>query len=157
MELFTTLVQILDSTVRLSVPLLLACLAGLYSERSGIFDIGLEGKMLGGAFAAAAAAVVFGNPWIALLFALLASLSLAIVHAFASITVKFGDTEQEPTNDVGEKMVLTAIRATYSRLDRTPPAGISASSRNSTMEPTPKGTTACARRILLAPINDLLE
>ena len=46
---------------------------------------------------------------------------------FASITVKFGDTEQEPTNDVGEKMVLTAIRATYSRLDRTPPAGISAS------------------------------
>ena len=56
MELFTTLVQILDSTVRLSVPLLLACLAGLYSERSGIFDIGLEGKMLAGAFAAGAAA-----------------------------------------------------------------------------------------------------
>ena len=49
-----TIIQLLDLTVRSSVPLLLACLAGLYSERSGIVDIGLEGKMLGGAFAAAA-------------------------------------------------------------------------------------------------------
>ncbi|MEZ5881528.1 MAG: ABC transporter permease [Nitratireductor sp.] len=85
---FLSLLQILDSTVRLSTPLLLAALAGLYSERSGVFDIGLEGKMLGGAFAAAAAAVIFGNPWIALLFALLTSLGLGVVHAFASITVK---------------------------------------------------------------------
>ena len=51
MDFFNVLILVLDSTVRLSVPLLLACLAGLYSERSGIFDIGLEGKMLAGAFA----------------------------------------------------------------------------------------------------------
>ena len=47
--------QILDSTIRLATPLLFACLAGLYSERAGVFDIGLEGKMLVAAFAAAAA------------------------------------------------------------------------------------------------------
>ena len=57
-----TLLQILDSTVRLSTPLLLACLAGLFSERAGIFDIGLEGKMLIGAFAAGAAALRSGAP-----------------------------------------------------------------------------------------------
>ena len=78
MEFFTTLILVLDSTVRLSVPLLLACLAGLYSERSGIFDIGLEGKMLAGAFAAGAAAAVTGSAW--------AGLGMAVVHGFASIT-----------------------------------------------------------------------
>ena len=51
---FDTLISILDSTVRLGTPLLLACLAGLFSERSGVFDIGLEGKMLVAAFLSAA-------------------------------------------------------------------------------------------------------
>ena len=41
-----TVIQILDSALRLATPLLFACLAGLFSERSGIFDIGLEGKIL---------------------------------------------------------------------------------------------------------------
>ena len=59
MDFFNTFIQMLDSTIRLSVPLLLACLAGLYSERAGVFDIGLEGKMLAGAFAGAAAAAVY--------------------------------------------------------------------------------------------------
>ena len=54
MDFAFDLINILNSTIRLSVPLLLACLAGLYSERAGIFDIGLEGKMLAGAFASAA-------------------------------------------------------------------------------------------------------
>lgn len=84
----SVILQVLDSTVRLSTPLLLAALAGLFSERSGVFDIGLEGKMLGAAFAAGAAAAVFGSPWIGLLFAVLVGLVLALVHAFASITVK---------------------------------------------------------------------
>ncbi|MEX0405475.1 ABC transporter permease [Aquibium sp. LZ166] len=81
-----TLVQLLDATIRLSVPLLLACLAGLYSERSGIFDIGLEGKMLAGAFASAAAAAATGSAWIGLGAAIIISGMLALVHGFASIT-----------------------------------------------------------------------
>ncbi|MBN9242316.1 MAG: ABC transporter permease [Mesorhizobium sp.] len=86
MDFFDVAVQTLDSTVRLSVPLLLACLAGLYSERSGIFDIGLEGKMLAGAFASAAAASVFHSAWIGLGMGILISVALALVHGFASIT-----------------------------------------------------------------------
>lgn len=86
MEYFNTLVVILDSTVRLSIPLLFACLAGLYSERAGVFDIGLEGKMLAGAFAAGAAAAVAGSAWYGLGAAILVSVFLALVHGFASIT-----------------------------------------------------------------------
>ncbi len=86
MEFVDTLVQVLGSTIRVSVPLLLACLAGLYSERAGIFDIGLEGKMLAGAFAGAAAAAVLNSGWIGLLVGILISVALALVHGFASIT-----------------------------------------------------------------------
>jgi len=86
MDLFNAIIQVLDSTIRLSVPLLLACLAGLYSERAGIFDIGLEGKMLVGAFAGAAAAAVFHSALIGLGMAVLISVAFAMVHGFASIT-----------------------------------------------------------------------
>lgn len=78
-------VELLASTIRMSVPLILACLAGLWSERAGIVDIGLEGKMLIAAFAAASAAAVFGSAWIGLFFAILASLGFALVHGYASI------------------------------------------------------------------------
>ncbi|MBX8828493.1 ABC transporter permease, partial [Ochrobactrum sp. SFR4] len=61
MEIYVTLIQLLDSTLRLSAPLLFACLAGLYSERAGIVDIGLEGKMLAGAFAAGTVAAISGS------------------------------------------------------------------------------------------------
>lgn len=83
-----TILQVLDSTVRLATPLLLAALAGLYSERSGVFDIGLEGKMLGAAFGAGAAAAVWGSAWIGLCFGVLVALGLSLIHGFASITVK---------------------------------------------------------------------
>ncbi|MEL6946477.1 MAG: ABC transporter permease [Pseudomonadota bacterium] len=81
-----TFIQLLDLTVRSAVPLLLACLAGLYSERSGVFDIGLEGKMLGAAFAAGAAAAVTGSAWLGLGAGMLTSIGLALIHGFASIT-----------------------------------------------------------------------
>jgi simple sugar transport system permease protein len=85
---FATVIQILDSSLRLATPLLLACLAGLYSERAGIFDIGLEGKMLGAAFTAGAFAAVTGSAWIGLLAGVVASSLLALLHGLASITLK---------------------------------------------------------------------
>jgi simple sugar transport system permease protein len=78
--------ETLASTIRLSVPLILACLAGLWSERSGIVDIGLEGKMLAGAFAAAAAATAFASAWMGLVMALAVSVAMALIHGYASIT-----------------------------------------------------------------------
>jgi simple sugar transport system permease protein len=85
---FATLLQILDSTLRLATPLLLACLAGLFSERAGIFDIGLEGKMLMAAMASGAVAALTGSVWLGLLAGIGASLVLAAIHGIASITFR---------------------------------------------------------------------
>lgn len=85
---FLTLIQVLDSTIRLATPLLLACLAGLFSERAGIFDIGLEGKMLAAAFLSAAVAYVTGSVWLGLLAGIAASLMLSLLHGLASITFR---------------------------------------------------------------------
>ena len=85
---FLTVLQILDSTVRLATPLLLACLAGLFSERSGIFDIGLEGKMLAAAFLSAAVAAATGNVWLGMFAGVGVSIMLALLHGLASITFR---------------------------------------------------------------------
>ena len=84
--MFETLILMLDATMRVSTPLIFAALAGLFSERAGIVDIGLEGKILGSAFAAAAAASIFGSAWVGLIFGIAASISLAMIHGFACIT-----------------------------------------------------------------------
>ena len=86
MASWSLILSVLDSAVRLSVPLIFACLAGLYSERAGVVDIGLEGKLLIGAFAAGATAAVIPNPWLGLAAAVAASTVFALVHGFASIS-----------------------------------------------------------------------
>ena len=81
-------VSTLDATIRVSTPLILCAMAGLFSERSGIVDIGLEGKMLAGAFAAAAIAAVTGSAWLGLGAAIGVSICMALLHGFACITHK---------------------------------------------------------------------
>lgn len=74
------------ATVRVATPLVLVALGGMYAERSGVVDIGLEGKLLASAFAAAATATVTGSAWLALLAGMLAAMALAAVHAYACVT-----------------------------------------------------------------------
>ena len=81
-----TVLSTLDATLRVSTPLILCAMAGLFSERSGIIDISLEGKMLSAAFAAGTLAAVTGSPWVALAGAIVVAMLLGLVHGFACIT-----------------------------------------------------------------------
>ena len=85
-EAFTLVLLTLDAMFRVATPLIFASMAGLFSERSGVIDIGLEGKMLGAAFAAAAAAAVTHSAWLGLAAGVAASVALALIHGFACIT-----------------------------------------------------------------------
>ncbi len=82
-DLFT--VSLIFSTIRLSTPLVLAALGGMFSERSGVINIALEGMMLAGAFTAAALTYATGSPWIGLAGAAGAGVLVASIHAVASI------------------------------------------------------------------------
>ena len=76
------------SAIRLSTPLIFAALGGLYSERSGIINIALEGLMLAGAFTAASVTVTTGSALIGVSAGILAGVALAAVHALATIRFK---------------------------------------------------------------------
>ena len=80
------LLSTLDATLRVSTPLILCAMAGLFSERSGIVDISLEGKMLFAAFAAGALAAFTNSPWIALGGGIMISVLMGLLHGFACIT-----------------------------------------------------------------------
>lgn len=109
--MYENLILILDATLRVSAPLILAALAGLFSERSGIVNIALEGKMLSAAFAAAATASVTGNVWLGLLAAIGVSVCLSLIHGFASITHR-GD---QIVSGVAINMLAVGLTVTLGR------------------------------------------
>lgn len=86
METYTLIVLTLAATIRVATPLLLAALAGMFSERSGVVDLGLEGKMLGAAFAAASVSAVTGSAWAGLGAGIATAVALALLIAFATVT-----------------------------------------------------------------------
>lgn len=85
-EFLYQLLLTFDATLRVATPLILCAMAGMFSERSGIIDISLEGKLLMGAFASAAIASVSGSPWLGVAGAVIACVFLALIHGFACIT-----------------------------------------------------------------------
>mgnify|MGYP001155032266 CR=1 FL=1 len=88
MSWFDVFISVSGSTLSISAPLVIVALAGLISERSGVVDIGLEGKLLGGAFAAAVIAHYTGNAWFGVLAAMCLSIALSMLHGVASITFR---------------------------------------------------------------------
>ena len=121
-EFFQQSLSILDSSLRIATPLIFCAMAGIFSERSGIIDIGLEGKMLLSAFVAALVTYYTGSPWIGLIGAIFASGGASLVHGFACITNK-GDQVISglAINILASGITITVGIALFSRGGQTPP------------------------------------
>ena len=87
-DLWLQFILTIDATFRVATPLILCAMAGIFSERAGIIDISLEGKMLMAAFLAGTVAALSGSPMLGLLAAIGVSVALSLLHGFACITHK---------------------------------------------------------------------
>ena len=76
---------LIASSIRLATPLVFTALGGMFSERSGVVNIALDGIMIFGAFAAAVATFATKDPWLGLLAALVVGALISFLHALASI------------------------------------------------------------------------
>ncbi|WP_125153431.1 ABC transporter permease [Clostridium rectalis] len=85
---FTTIIGILGATLRLATPLIFAALGGVFSEKSGVVNIALEGIMITGAFFAVLGSYISGSPWIGVIFAIAAGIVMSFIHAYLSINLK---------------------------------------------------------------------
>jgi general nucleoside transport system permease protein len=121
MAWFEAFIVVFASGIRLAVPLILACLAGLWSERSGVVDIGLEGKILVGAFASAAAATFTGSVWLGLLAGVAAAVVFSLIHGYASIDQRANQiVSGTAINMVADGLTALVGNAIWSQGGRTP-------------------------------------
>lgn len=81
-----SVVSFLAAALRMTTPIALTAMGATVGERAGILNIGLEGMMLVGAFAGAAAAYFTGNPWLGVLAAAAAGMALALFFGVLSIS-----------------------------------------------------------------------
>ena len=87
-DLWLQFLLTIDATLRVATPLVLCAMAGIFSEKSGVIDISLEGKMLMSAFAAAALAALTSSALAGLVVAIGVSVLLGLLHGLASITLR---------------------------------------------------------------------
>lgn len=121
-EAVTFVLLTLAATVRVATPLVLCAMGGLFSEKAGIIDVGLEGKMLVAAFFAAATAAVTGAAWTGVLAGIAAALALALLHGFACISHKGNQVVSGVAlNIVAAGLTVVLGTAWFNRGGQTPP------------------------------------
>ena len=111
-----------STTLMYSTPLIFTALGGVMSEKSGVINIGLEGMMTFGAFAASWVAITQENPWIGLLAGGTAGLLLALLHAIASIKFKANQVVSGMAiNFLGSGLAIFFCRIFFEGASMTPP------------------------------------
>jgi len=85
--MWTTLVQIMPYAIAFTIPLLITALGAMFSERSGVVNIGLEGLMVVGAFTGAYVIFETGSVGLGLVLAFVVGVLFSLLHAFASINL----------------------------------------------------------------------
>jgi simple sugar transport system permease protein len=83
----TVLVGILASGIRLATPYLYAAIGETFGQRSGVLNLGVEGQMLMGAFAAFYVALITGNLWLAMLAAVIVGALMGLAMAFVTVNL----------------------------------------------------------------------
>ncbi|SFX34544.1 nucleoside ABC transporter membrane protein [Thermoactinomyces sp. DSM 45891] len=119
--MLSTMTNLLETTILYSTPLILAALGGLFSERSGVINIGLEGLMTIGAFTSAVVAINTGSPWIGLLAGVVSGVLLALIHAVATVTFKADQTVSGVAiNFLAAGLSVYLVKALYDGAGQTP-------------------------------------
>jgi ABC-type uncharacterized transport system permease subunit len=88
MDNVTIIIALIAATLRVATPLIFAGLGGVFSEKSGVVNIGLEGMMVAGAFFAVLGSDRTGSALVGLFLAIIAGMAIALIHAFLSINLK---------------------------------------------------------------------
>jgi ABC-type uncharacterized transport system permease subunit len=123
-ETLTFVTLTLAATLRVATPLVLCAMGGLFSEKSGIIDVGLEGKMLMAAFFAAATASLTGSAWAGVVAAIVAAEALALLHGFACITHRGNQVVSGiALNILAAGLTVVLGTAWFARGGQTPPLG----------------------------------
>lgn len=117
----TVLLSVLAATIRIATPVLLAALGELVAERSGVYNMGIEGTMLLGAFVAYLVAAESGSLWVGLAAAALCGALTSLCFGFLVITLRI---EQIVTglaiNLLGSGLTVFWLRASYANATQTP-------------------------------------
>lgn len=116
------LLFLFSTTLMYSTPLIFTALGGVLSEKSGVINIGLEGMMTFGAFAASWVAITTGNPWLGLIAGGIAGLLLSILHAVASIRFQANQVVSGMAiNFLGSGLAVFFCRIFFDGTSMTPP------------------------------------
>jgi len=84
----TWIITTLSRSLAYGTPLLLGTLGEIYTERSGVLNLGVEGMMIMGAYSAFTTAYITGNPWLGILVAAVVGGAFSLIHAFTCVTLK---------------------------------------------------------------------
>lgn len=116
-----TLSLFVYNTLMASSPLILAALGGVFTENAGIVNIGIEGMMTLGAFVGAAVGVICGSGWIGFLAAGAAGGLLALLHGFATISLRANHVISGiALNFIGPGLALFVSRILFQGATQTP-------------------------------------